>query len=442
MVNKKQNRIIIVIAIIILVFLLLRSVKKEDIQITAKFYDKDGNLVGQQRAFKKPVIPTMSFTCAGDTCTSDTVTELDSEVVAIAFSIDLTNTGNLPVNVSYIIETEPLQYMGEMSIGGTIGPISTSTYNIESFQLNTDSQLNIEIKTNFADRIFKDRTYIWKFKRIPPPSEECYQETTNGININDGSCSLDYTGWYQFGGREIGSGELVDEQNARDGDWNTYAYAIHEDIAWIKSSYSVPAGALSSSLWHVKDGAGERTYDIPSVCWDDNEIIFMSYMYSHVDRVYYYCYRWGDSWGELMGYVDVSTPRRIYEEGMMWDIGPFVQFRASNLENGYYDVQSILSYNPSCDGSDLIQHTLYMAKTITPGSGGCDEILGSSPILTDLPGQFGRSGPINLYPQQGTSNIIICQGSNIQGIHYGVYRPSGGTESPTSIDPAYEVACS
>ena len=168
MVNKKKRNISIIIGIIILILYLANQPKGlEDIQITAKFYDQDGNLVGQQRAFKKPVIPTMSFTCVGDTFTSDAVVELDSSIVSdVEFSIDLTNTGSLPVNASYVIESEPSQDVGEARVGESIPQFSTTPYDITSSPFNTESQLNLVISGDFAGKLQKQITYVWRFKRI------------------------------------------------------------------------------------------------------------------------------------------------------------------------------------------------------------------------------------------------------------------------------------
>jgi hypothetical protein len=135
---------------------------------------------------------------------------------------------------------------------------------------------------------------------MAPSTDWCYQESATVPNQanNDGSCGLDYSGAYEAG------------------------------AGYIYINYSLPPGALSTSIWQVKYGWAPyvHNYFIPSSCWD-NPLQLRLYSDAYGDSdVASACFD-GSNWnvidslivGVPNGGYDIASPTLVYDGN--WDTG-------------------------------------------------------------------------------------------------------------------------
>ena len=139
----------------------------------------------------------------------------------------------------------------------------------------------------------------------------CYQESANiatacgGLNIGS------------YSGNFAGDGSLW-----RDGDWNTYSYSS-DGGETVYVTYAKPTGALSNSLWQVKDKLGVVNLS-PGNCVRDNLQlkIYSKDLTSGNSIVEWSCYD-GANWIILRSFYDNNggtASHWVYEEAMIWNI--------------------------------------------------------------------------------------------------------------------------
>ncbi len=152
----------------------------------------------------------------------------------------------------------------------------------------------------------------------------CYQESANTSNQTgiDGSCSLSYTGFYvNSTGWNQNVGFTVD--NLIDGSFSTKTTQV-SGIAFVKMNYTKPEGALSSSLWLIKDrGLSTITQNISILqsCWSQSilQLAVFAYREGIQRRQNWSCYN-GTDWVNTTATHDGSTFGEIFEEAMWWNI--------------------------------------------------------------------------------------------------------------------------
>ena len=145
----------------------------------------------------------------------------------------------------------------------------------------------------------------------------CYQETANASHASDGSCSLNYTGYYSFYGT-IGNG-WDNSENVIDGDWTTYG---DNDLnpGYLEINYTKPFEAVGA-IWTFRNITSVSRYNytiIPS-CWDYNPskiLLKVNSTTSNGNQAVYYCMNDTNNWHIFVIY----TNQRIYEEGIYWNI--------------------------------------------------------------------------------------------------------------------------
>ena len=181
-----------------------------------------------------------------------------------------------------------------------------------------------------------------------------YQETTTSI-----SCS-----------GLFGTGEEC--ALAYDEDWDTWAGAKYNEIAYIYFNYSKPSIANSSSLWQVKGGNASGTAEIINLtinttCWNWNSTqLNLRVMTSSAgaSEVNWSCYNgsWVDIWDNYGG---SDVPRQIYEEAIWWAVENTINLSSPSPTNAtYFDYNNI---NISIEGNFTYSDTncsLYINGTL------------------------------------------------------------------------------
>jgi hypothetical protein len=134
----------------------------------------------------------------------------------------------------------------------------------------------------------------------------CYQETANVST----ACGGLNTGNYNMQG-------IWDQPsiNGMDGNWVTYASTMTSNSN-ITVNYAKPIGALSSSLWEVRDFGGIFNLSIPTSCWDTNSEYLNFVIGSNSASTTWRCV---NSTGTVLLRQDNSY-YVIYEEAMIWNI--------------------------------------------------------------------------------------------------------------------------
>jgi len=170
----------------------------------------------------------------------------------------------------------------------------------------------------------------------------CYQETANNSSVDDGNCTLNYTGVYSF------TGKWVNNQSVIDGSWGSYGEGNDSDsILYI--NYTKPQQAIGAE-WQVKDHGTTINLSITNSCWNyNNNIISLKVQASHNHWTKWSCrnktgwetLRWyhSDSWAYSIIYDDV------YEEAIYWNLNgwiddAYVQFNSSHCNEDYSECWS------------------------------------------------------------------------------------------------------
>ncbi len=106
-----------------------------------------------------------------------------------------------------------------------------------------------------------------------------------------------------------------------DGEWDTYGEEGLGVFADVIINYTKPAGALTTSLWQIKDAGGTTNLSITSDCWnlDANQVSFMVASTDIPDQVIWRCCK-DDGCDTFDAIRTDATDKRAYEEAMWWEI--------------------------------------------------------------------------------------------------------------------------
>ena len=159
----------------------------------------------------------------------------------------------------------------------------------------------------------------------------CYQESTNQSNINDGSCTLNYSGSYSCDTGVDSCSAGIDEN------WATvHPLTDNTGTKYIYINYSKPEDSTNNSklLFSITEAGGGFTpqnITLPQACWEQNpdKLVFqvaftwtgcIGFCYQN----FFQCYN-GTSW------INLNTGRDggLYEEAMWWDIEEITEIQQS-----------------------------------------------------------------------------------------------------------------
>ncbi len=171
-------------------------------------------------------------------------------------------------------------------------PTENQIFNIE------DESVNFNITTGEMDTCYWSDNY------------NCYQESAN---VSTSCGGLD-SGVYGD------DGNLIDVNNAYDGDWSTVAKSSSTQSGYIYINYTKPSGVLSSSKWQVKDQGTTTNLTIDSLCWSQPLLQLRAYAMGSgaLASTEWDCYN-GTGWKNLR--TQPFGTGSIYEEAMIWDFG-------------------------------------------------------------------------------------------------------------------------
>lgn len=140
----------------------------------------------------------------------------------------------------------------------------------------------------------------------------CYQETANQSHASDGSCSLDYSGYYLLSGTWTNPGNLYD------GNWSSYGSSSNGELY---INYTKPPNALNSSLWRTESLEEHGNVTISSDIWEhDPDILqFKIETFAIGPAAANYWYGWnGTKWVKIFGFL--SEGPFVVEEAMWWNV--------------------------------------------------------------------------------------------------------------------------
>jgi hypothetical protein len=190
---------------------------------------------------------------------------------------------------------------------------------------------NHTVYTAYWDNEGKARVRIGNSSGISG-SQLCYQETANASSINDGNCSLNYTGSYGWDGAWVND-KYTNIFNAFDGNWNNDAQVILSVGAPNLSAnhgeyyvnYSKPSNAESSSKLKIRlgyyQGEDNKNLTIPLNCFNQNNLQFKfeSIDYYASGQTNVSCYN-GSSFQIIYSGRWSQNSNQIREEAMIWDV--------------------------------------------------------------------------------------------------------------------------
>ena len=192
-----------------------------------------------------------------------------------------------------------------------LSPINNTVYNINSIDLNWTSDEDLEWCGYSLDGIDNNTDIC--------PTNWCYQESATSATACGGLAG----GTYTVEGEWDNSYSYAKVSNVYDGNWNSWGQAegqvggINCCEANIYVNYVKPSGALSTSLWRVKDWGFQTDFNIPQSCWDQSVLQFKIVSSHNPITSAWYCFD-GSSWNGLR--VDHNMPM-VYEEAMLWEMG-------------------------------------------------------------------------------------------------------------------------
>ena len=139
-----------------------------------------------------------------------------------------------------------------------------------------------------------------------------------------------------------------------DGNWATQGLPGNSGTsAYVYFNYTKPAGALSSSLWKVRDFTATINLTIPLDCWDydANKLLFKgrSKRGDPVNGVDWLCFDGNPDWLIVR---DIATSYYLYEEAMWWNISeiPVDTCTCAGLnENWEIDMSDYCNITEACD---------------------------------------------------------------------------------------------
>lgn len=173
---------------------------------------------------------------------------------------------------------------------------------------------------------FTPKTFSW-----------CKQSSANVSNASDGTCTLTYSGEYNW------TSTLINTANIFDNVATTYGYANISANETFHIGYIIPYDAQSDSLLQVYDGnvtispyANYTNVTIPSVCWNINTSNNISYVFNnHAEKnllvmkieMTNQSAQTGANWSCFTGtgyygmrYAFGNQSGWVYEENMYWHI--------------------------------------------------------------------------------------------------------------------------
>lgn len=141
--------------------------KAEGLEITAKYYDKDGNLIGTSED-SKGIFSTQAIYSPG-------VTQVPAETVNIILNIGITNTGNILIDYELLqILLNSVQYSATVSEGtievGQQIIIQSDPIDVSSIVGENQIEIQIDIYEHpyqTGDLVISE-SYYWQFNMVPP----------------------------------------------------------------------------------------------------------------------------------------------------------------------------------------------------------------------------------------------------------------------------------
>jgi hypothetical protein len=187
--QQKQTKTLITILVIVAAIFLLSNLKQPEeraVDITAQYFDADGNEVVLKQSF----LSTQSF------ITSPTVTQIPGEVTNIVLTANVENTGNVPFQVD-------VKNTFWLSKKGVVEPNSQF---IEPFYLDVSekqghnvAEFTFEIR-DINDTLIDTIYYEWAYERDPASCNVIYRSHFQGYPITSKTGSYSGTAWIYYNG--------------------------------------------------------------------------------------------------------------------------------------------------------------------------------------------------------------------------------------------------
>ena len=240
-----------------------------------------------------------------------------------------------------------------------LSPVNNSVINVNFVDLNWTSDESLDWCAYSLDGGENDTS-------ICNGTIYCYQEFANVST----SCGGLNTGKYSCEGDWLGGNPC---ENIFDGDFITFGSSPTLDTGYFYVNYTKPVGAISSSLWRIKEGGTlDSTVDLPisSNCWnhDANKLIFRVEHFNIGAHVKWYCKDGAATWELLDSLGQFSYP---HEEAMRWNLSEFGvsglnanNITLTSLSNGLHNVT--IWANDSLGNMGQSDYTYFTITDILP----------------------------------------------------------------------------